>query len=190
MFPDIEDIEYTINLKADEWPGRCHEIACAVLEHCLIPGIDRYGLYHGYINPNSIFGNRSFTAHGWIELEDDSILDPTRWVFECEEPYVYHGTYDDGEYDIGGNDLKTSIRNPFPQDQRDAECYNVPDMISMGLEHVIGNNPTSVNRDQLFWLANCHPDVLGYIAKPLYNWIDESNMKCYIPIDNWKMVME
>lgn len=39
-----------------------------------------------------------FCRHGWVELEDGCVLDPTRWVFEHVEPYIYVGDPSDFEF--------------------------------------------------------------------------------------------
>lgn len=33
-------------------------------------------------------------SHGWLTLEDGTVLDPTRWALTHEDPYIYHGPSD------------------------------------------------------------------------------------------------
>ncbi len=190
MLPTIEEIEDAINISVYDWEGRCHEIASLIIESGLIEGKARYGMFNGEINPNSIFKTRSIARHGWIELEDESIVDPTRWVFECVDPYLYHG--DDDEYDIGANDLKEVIHGTksFPEFNSQDKVYKVPTNIAIELELIIGPSHKMLCKNQVFWLANCHPETLNYSANQMYNWIEEIGLKSFIPIDNWNLIME
>ncbi len=92
----VEQCEAAIGIPAKEWPGRCYEIACAILDAGLVEGRPVYGHWLGRVDRNApVFGERAgqaFQRHGWIETEDGEVIDPTRWVFENARPYIFEGS--------------------------------------------------------------------------------------------------
>ena len=96
----IDYVARTIKIPFKKWPGKCYEIACAILKTNIIKGKARYGHWLGPVKEKTMFDKKPIIHHGWIEC-DDLIVDPTRWVFEGVKPYIYVGEND--FYDIGGN---------------------------------------------------------------------------------------
>ena len=39
-----------------------------------------------------------FVPHGWIVTNEDEVVDPTRWVFENVEPYIFVGIDDHADF--------------------------------------------------------------------------------------------
>jgi len=94
---DVEDVCGPV----EKWPGNCHAIAHAIVKAKLVDGIAVYGHWTGPVHPQSSFYSRSkagFCRHGWVELADGRVLDPTRWVFENVKPYLYIGDPADFDY--------------------------------------------------------------------------------------------
>ena len=191
--PTVWDICWSIRLPHRKWPGRCYEICCKIIERNLIPGgILRYGHYLGPIKPGTMFYDRPIVQHGWIELLDKRIFDPTRWVFEGVEPYVYVNENND-DYDIGGNKHRLANFTQFPP------IYNANSSTPIALPSkpvslrvftkAIFYGQDFVSVEQLHWLATRSPDSLGKQAKPLFRWLKKIDQKCLIPIDNWHYVM-
>lgn len=93
--PTLAECETAIGEPANAWAGRCYEISCKIVKAGLIDGGEAvYGHWVGPVHPESRFANRRglpFVLHGWIQLEDGCVIDPTRWVFEHVEPYLYVG---------------------------------------------------------------------------------------------------
>lgn len=88
----IEIIEKAIRCKSRNWHGNCYAIACKIVESGLVKGRPVYGHWFGKVAKTGYWAdrrNQPFQRHGWVELDDGRILDPTRWSFEDEEPYVY-----------------------------------------------------------------------------------------------------
>ena len=111
-----ETVAKQIKWPLDKWPGNCYGIAQAMVEAKVVRGKAIYGHYHGYINSKSIFAGRPFTHHGWISCPRGGVLvDPTRWVFECAQPYIYLGTTADPDYDAGGNWLRMQMLPALPE---------------------------------------------------------------------------
>ena len=92
--------------------GNCSGIAVACLEAGIVKGRAVYGSWVGDISDLSLFAGRKFTHHAWIELDDESIFDPTRWCFgPCLQPYLYHGRRTE-EYDLGSIKVKRCSAAP------------------------------------------------------------------------------
>jgi hypothetical protein len=93
--PTLAEAEAAIGEPAAQWVSRCYEISYKLVERGLVNGRAVYGHFLGPVAPDTHFYKRSqalpFIAHGWVELEDGRILDPTRWVFEGAQPYLYVG---------------------------------------------------------------------------------------------------
>src|SRR5688572_27046285 len=96
----VSQVEKAIGVPVDKWSGNCYSIACSILRARLVKGRPAYGHWLGPVHPKSPFYSRSrapFQRHGWIVLEERGahaqrpglVLDPTRWVFEAAEPYIY-----------------------------------------------------------------------------------------------------
>lgn len=97
--PTLKACEKTLGEKAETWIARCYEISCRIVEAGLVKGEAVYGHWLGPVHHRSHFAERSkslpFIQHGWIRLEDGTVLDPTRWVFEARKPYLYEGVEPD-----------------------------------------------------------------------------------------------
>lgn len=92
--PTLAECEKAIGEKAQAWVARCYEISCAIVKAGLVDGDAVYGHWIGPVSPKSHFARARglpFVPHGWILLKDGRVLDPTRWVFENVEPYLYVG---------------------------------------------------------------------------------------------------
>lgn len=88
----ITDVEKAIKIPTAQWEGNCYSIACAIIESGLVKGRAVYGHYYGPVAKTGYWKDRRhhpFQRHGWIELPDGRILDPTRWSFENRTPYLH-----------------------------------------------------------------------------------------------------
>lgn len=91
---DIHKVADDIDFPIKDWPGKCYQVACALVDGGIVDGDAIYGHWVGPIHPKApVFGgqNRPFTHHGWILMEDGTVVDPTRWVFENAKPYIFIG---------------------------------------------------------------------------------------------------
>lgn len=93
-----KEIAKKIKLPLAKWPGKCYEIASAMVDAKIVPGGTAvYGHWIGPIHSRSIFADRAqlgFCNHGWIIMPDGVVIDPTRYVFEACAPYIFHGARD------------------------------------------------------------------------------------------------
>lgn len=122
---DIETTAKVINVPVTEFPGRCNEIAMYLLETGIAPegSVNRYGHWLGEVTDKWFGWNPKlpFQRHVWLETTNGTIIDPTRWCFTGEEPYIYVGK-NDGEYDFGGQRIRKALRPPFPYACGDNSC--------------------------------------------------------------------
>lgn len=194
--PTLAEAEAAIGEPAVQWVSRCYEIAYKLVER-LVPGRAVYGHYLGPVLPSSPFYARhhacSFTGHGWVSLPDGRVLDPTRWVFEAQEPYLHLGWPGEGEsleYDEGGN--KWRERNLTPPPAFDPSAKRVELRLSeAAADHtyrLLGGSP-AVTIEQLLWLANLPLERLGDQAKDVFTAIVEAGHPGFLPIDNRRRVL-
>ncbi len=93
---DIEEVVKAIDIPVDKWPGQCYGIALAMVEKGIVEGTAVYGHWLGRVHPKAqVFGvryNHPFQQHGWVIHKDgETVIDPTRWVFENATPYIFVG---------------------------------------------------------------------------------------------------
>lgn len=198
----LQEIADKISWPLDRWAGNCYAIALALVNAGLVKGKARYGHYRGPVAPGTMFHRASvtgFVQHGWVELPDGSVVDPTRWVFEGAEPYIYNGPAD--HYDVGGStfrDQMRAINGPPAYDPLDKqfELQGLPsDMIRLlrticqdPRPHALGRNIFS--KAQMFWLANANPKELGRWCRKFYQLLEQNKMSAFVPQDYWHLVME
>jgi len=204
--PTLAQAEAAIGEPASKWVARCYEIACAIVEAKIVPvgSVAVYGHWLGPIAPGTHFYGRAamaFCQHGWVLLPDGRVLDPTRWVFEGAEPYLYVGLPD--HYDEGGNKLREAMNGSPPRWEPDDKQYDFDKRVLPSteawkfieqlfqLERYFTDDryqPGMLSRRQLSWLANLSPQKLGEHALPIYRAICKLDQSALIPIDNMRRV--
>lgn len=173
------------------WSGRCHEIATAAVGNHIISGKVRFGHWTGPVSMWSIFSGRLIVQHGWIELDDGGIIDPTRFVFEDEEPYIYIGEND--HYDAGGNLWILSHEKPPPKKStvigEKMFVLDLPIDVAMWLTDR-NHDDDAYSMSECFWLANLSLTTLGEHAKKVYDALINADLGALIPIDNREIIIE
>lgn len=203
----IQDAEHAVGQPTRTWPGKCYGIADALLESDLIEqGELRYGHFVGNVSDDcKLFpSSRPFHQHGWIELPDGTVVDPTRWVFEHVAPYIYVGDADD--YDVGGNRWRYATRGPFPEFVETDKLFDlcngdISDSLADFLMHLVGGvNPEEGARmqhggderlsfGQILWIANLPPEHLEPYTADLYRWLIARKAGGTIPFDNRCLIL-
>ena len=189
MNVSVEEVVDAINTPVEKWPSNCHGIAMLLLESSLVAGIPRYGHYRGYIASDSRFANRRHVGwihHGWIELDNGEVCDPTRFVFEGADPYIYFGPGD--EYDHGGDVSRKQLEKPFPEASEEELGVGLDIDMDTGrfLRELTGSFQQSFSVVQIFWMANLSRSTLGTFAPQVYEALAEAGFEAAIPIDNWE----
>jgi hypothetical protein len=193
---NVEDVVIEIGIPIEEWDGNCHGIASAMVECGLVYGIVQRGHWLGFVHDYSTFAGRPVVPHSWIEI-GKQIVDPTRFAFEYVDPYIWVGSIHDENYDAGGNQLREALMRPCPKFNPLAQTVqlvmdNVPaEYVAEWLE---GNGSVNskgliTSKEHCFWLANLPLQMLGLVAKPLFEALTDAGFKAAIPIDNYRNVM-
>jgi len=180
----VKDLEEELDLPTKEWHGKCSLPAHAAVG--LLDGAQFiYGHYLGPIATDGYWGKRlGFpNHHGWVLLEDDRVLDPTRWSFENKKPYIYIGE-NDGDYDEGGDFIREKMVQPCPKAQGNKVNLNISEPERVIIEKLVGMDISEVGSFQLHWLANLPYKSLDWAVGPVYDILIRHNLRAFIPIDN------
>lgn len=188
----LAEAELIVGHPAIEWGGRCYEMASKLED--AYRGAAVYGHWLGPVSRGSIFSYRAvtgFVQHGWIEMPDGGVVDPTRWAFEAVDPYIYVGPND--HYDRGGNALRMRMAGPAPPATTEpGTVLTVPPETATLLFAMTGwRDLDNLSDDQLRWLAHMSPEVYGFEhARTILQALADAGQKARIPIDNWRWAME
>ncbi len=185
-----EEIAEAIDFPLERWQGNCFAVAQALVDNGVFEGRAVYGHYLGPVARGGFFKTtRLFQRHGWVILDyDGRILDPTRWVFENAEPYIYLTLGNDAEYDEGGNRWRDDNEPSLPQWSEDDRRID----LELGIEAeeiVVGaltGGPPWLTYPLLMWLANLSLDRLQPHAKEIYDALATAGQKAMVPWDNWE----
>ncbi len=182
-----------LNRPVTDWIGKCYAISCAIVEAGLVEGRAVYGHWDGDVSPDcEVFSpSRIFQRHGWIVLNDGRVLDPTRWVFEAVDPYLWIGEAGE-EYDRGGDRWRAEQEIPppafpniiFEKMHRDSGLdEKLPEDAQEFVGSLLGG-PPHITLEQAMWLANRPLSGLGPFAKEIFEGLVASDHGAFIPIDN------
>jgi len=189
-----------IKMPVEKWAGNCYAIAVAFIEKKIVPGVPRYGHWRGPVHEESqFFGSHEalgFSRHGWVEQPGETICDPTRWVFEHVEPYIFMGFDTENYYDLGGQTLRDSmnegrlrvIRSTIFK-KKDYEIVVPRDSKIKKVVHSFFPGLKRLTRQHLSFIANQAPDVVGPDVKTVYQWIIKTGNAAYIPVDNRMLIL-
>jgi len=184
----IEILEAKVGLPADQWHGKCAEIAHHAAE-LVDGGTSAYGHYRGPIDHSGYWKRQGagFEQHGWVLLEDGRILDPTRFSFENKEPYIHLGDATD-EYDEGGDIWRSRMLRPCPSPfgGRVQQLEFITEGEKKVLEAVTSTPFHMITVEQLAWSANLPYEKLGVFVHPVYTVLKKNDLGGFIPWDNWK----
>lgn len=200
--PTIEVCAKAIKIPVRKWPGKCYGISLAIchVKRLKIPGRPVYGAWDGPVHRDSLFAGKILVNHGWIALEDGRILDPTRWVFECNDPYLFCGV-DTDSYDLGSNRRKERFLQPPPKKVKDQKQYSLNfksfDTARFVLEIFQGAvKPADLKgwrvkltHPQVLWLASYPLHLLGAHAGAIYLAAIDAGHPAAIPLDNREAVL-
>lgn len=200
---NVEQTAETIGIPVDQWPGKCYGIACELVNKRLVNGSPRYGHWLGPVSddcPVDRFKSGGpFQRHGWIELcnslpdgQSGEIVDPTRWVFEGVEPYIYTGPND--HYDAGGNQWRAIMERPCPAYNWDGkrtilDVWKYSHAAHVFMMEELFNLSPGITDEMAFWLANLALPRLGRHAPAIYRALVDAGLGARIPIDNRRMVL-
>jgi hypothetical protein len=181
----------------DGWKGACSKVADALQDE-MEPGEVAMirGHWIGPVADGSLFARKPVSGHTWLQMKDGTIVDPTRWVFENVEPYIFVGS-DDENYDEGGQRLREAVRvmrGSAPRWDKAHVQYTFEGptkvwvWIESQFEDTSPDKAWTLSRWQVAWIANTSPREFWPFAPIIYHWLEKVGMKTYVPIDLWRMV--
>ena len=180
------------------WAGHCFTLADMMVSKGVVEGTAVYGHWLGDVSPQcKMFYGKPIIQHGWVLQSDGSVVDPTRFVFEGAEPYIYKGPAD--YYDEGGNAGRSKMMRPPPDFKKSSDPFHrlevwkpknkrLASAVDLLMEPAL-RKPGKLTREQLHWLANLPYDALtpipGFdLAPALYAELKKLGMEAHVPIDN------
>lgn len=187
---DIKEVAKIIGFPLADWPGNCYYVASLCVTKGVINGALRYGHYRGPISPKSQFASSrvlGFCQHGWVQLENGMIFDPTRWVFEKKRPYIFVGP-NLGWYDVGGSVVKDMLRGepPIYEDTGKQETiFKLSDGAINLCRLLLKDDRNAINFSlkQVWYLCTTHPTKFGSFAKEIYDEFVRTKNVGLIPSD-------
>ena len=192
---DVKKIAKAIKFPLKSWAGHCHEVASMIYKAKLVPDDSRveYGIWHGPISPNSkLFAGRAVTHHGWIQLKNGEIYDPTRYAFENKAPYIWVGRDVQCFYDFGGNRLRERLMDCSKAPAFDAKkkMTIVPTKYRALFGRKLSNSdPVFATMEQLGWMGSLPLHLLGEDALKVYTALKDMDLDNLIPIDNRRKIL-
>jgi hypothetical protein len=189
----IETIQDAINTPFERWKGNCYHISCQIVKSGIIKGKAVFGKYYGQVDDQSMFAGGIFINHGWIETPEGKIIDPTRWVFENKEPYIFETDKNNKDYDRGSNFMKSIFNNAIPAFDESTKIITIEDeSIDLLFSAILGEHKQhkKITVDQAVFIGSQSLDFYGENAKTIFTWFKENNLAFFIPIDNYDMIME
>lgn len=196
--PSAAEVAKRIDIPLDRWPLNCFAVAQACVEAGVLPGRAVYGMYFGPVAEASPFADKALARHGWIEaaeLDGNArlVIDPTRWVFEAAEPYIYHGVsrpVPGDDYDRGMQRLRLGHLADCPKRTHEPVGLSVRGPALARVAQLTGELVEDLDHLQLRWLATLPPLLLGEEARAIQDAIAETGGKAWIPMDFWEMAHE
>jgi len=190
----VAAVAEAIGIPAEKWPGRCYEIAGLCKLAGVVKGLLCYGHYIGPVTPGTLFAGKPIVRHGWVELKDYRVWDPTRWVIEGRSPYIYTGTGED--YDYGGQRLLEMMQRPAPTPlpAKAIPHYRLrldkPVLAWLGKNLGVTRFYGGISLDQAHWIANLPLRTLGEMARPIYLELKRLRLEARVPLDHWTRVFK
>lgn len=174
----------------ESMPSNCYAAACALVDLLGNGARAAYGMWSGQ---DVRHPDRDFHRHGWV-VHDGRILDPTRWVFEGKDPYIWKGAESSRDYDEGMERLKQAICGDRPPPARDPKEMKFLAHWTLETESLL-KDLFEDDRDlcwmylgELFWLANLTPKVMRPHIREIYDYLKEIGQSVLIPIDYRNLV--
>lgn len=185
-----------IGIPLQRWPGNCYGISCAVARAGIVVGAVRYGHFLGEVSPDCtrFRHDQPFQRHGWIDLADNvSVCDPTRWVFEAVEPYVYIGPKGK-DYDVGGNQWREAMLREPPSydpaaDRANIEVWKFCPTAHRYVMDVLLEGAPGITMDMAFWLGALPLQAFKQHAEAVYRAFLDAGQAAMVPIDNMHFVL-
>lgn len=203
-------IDYLCNEKnvfgdINKWAKNCYAVSMAIypfikeqLSYCdKVKKVEVvYGKWLWYTSENSVF-ECGVSNHWWLEITYDKkviVIDPTRWVFEDIEPYIYINIKTD-EYDRAWQEFQIMMRqnktNKIPEEIPDDDIIDISfwkDIDIFIYEKVLENKHSNFTKRNLLYIANTPIKYLWWYEKTIMNTLIDNWFRAFIPVDTYELV--
>ena len=190
---NISQVENIIGVKSEKWVANCYYISTLLVKHGVVEGKAVFGKYLGKVDKKSPFYGNTFINHGWIETPNGEIIDPTRWVFESTEPYIYESNIKNIDYDRGSNVIKKLLKTDAPSFNKNSKVVDIENLQIEAIFKTLlkeKKEDKKISIEQLIWVGSLSLGDLNYFAKPLFAWYKDNALSVFIPVDNFETIME
>lgn len=192
---DPAAVAQAIGCELSLWPGNCYAIAYKMVQQGIVDGFAVYGHYYGPIAPTSSFagkaGSSGIVRHGWIETSAGLLIDPTRFVFDACEPYIFCQPQAQAraQYDEGGERFRKLLHRQKapPVFDPSAKQIPVPAEACQPIAVLVGRpaKNLTITVAEAFWIANLPYDSIAPDAATIYGALDAMGHAAFVPIDNF-----
>jgi hypothetical protein len=183
----------------NKWPLNCYAVSCNIFKYINIQNaVPVYWKWFWFVSKYSPFDNW-VCNHWWIEFVDENnkiiIIDPTRWVFEWLEPYIYVW-YNSSEYDRAWQKFQMLMREnwfkeiPLFDMNKDKKIEisfwkEIDDFI---YKNIFNEKYNFYFMKNIFYLANTPIVNLQPYEKIIFHILIEKWYSSYIPEDTKELV--
>lgn len=191
-FCELSKIEYNSHNLINNLTWNCSGAAHAAAKLIKIDGLkiktvrEIYGIFHGLSVEHGKIG---FYRHAWLLINEKYIVDPTRWVFHGKLPKMYICEKNNRiDYDEAMVKFRSQISRPFPESKGNTstpvtfnwsfEMNSLIQTLTMKKE-----NFNQMYMNQVLWLGNLPPDVLGHLKNEMYEVFKTMGFMAFVPVD-------
>jgi len=192
-FCEFNNKQYNpINLIKDlSWncSGAAHAVALQIpVDGKIIKSVrEIYGMFYGLSVQHKQVG---FYRHAWVLVNEKYIIDPTRWVFHGKDPKMYICEKGDRkDYDQNMVRFRSQFPRVFPPSENNTsnvvnfnwskDLVELLQTLSLKIDHDF----KTMHMNQVMWVANLPPPVLGNLQAEVYNKLYEMKLTGFIPVD-------
>lgn len=169
---------------SESWPNNCYAVATALVDLLPLTARTAYGFWYGTDVRNP---GEELSRHGWALL-NGFVLDPTRWVFEQREPYLFvQKTSKAKEYDEGMTQLREAFEHSSPKrdlsQKQFAFKWDLDE--TTFLTNLFGESRSwnILTCEECFWIANKPPKRILPIVESFYKQLKGYDLLALVPID-------
>lgn len=188
----IERVGALIGIPVEHWPGKCYEVACALIRafNWGARAAPVYGLFKGHISPDCT-RFAGVARHGWIQLQDGRMVDPTRWVFRAKPPAIEVFVPGSDEFDQAREDYDEgaqalAVMTEMPVFEPDQKSFEIPEVLAQLLRRQTGSvaSASRLNAAQLGWLARTAAAHLSIReSHEVLRWYKTAGLDALLPVD-------
>lgn len=169
--------------------GAAHAVALKIpVDGKIIQSVrEIYGMFYGLSVQHKEVG---YYRHAWILVNEKYIVDPTRWVFHGKTPKMYICEKDNRvDYDQNMVRFRSQFPRVFPPSENNtskeikmkwsSEMTKLLQTLTLKSEKSF----KTIYMNQLMWMANLSPAILGNLRTELYDYLKSIQMTGFIPVD-------